>query len=215
IYDKIKNRHPQSSKELKRWIKDEEKAWLKPQRILKESVSKAKETGSKAVEDTGAFTMIETQALLDRINEHRIFDQRERKRAKEILAEMVIHELIKAEAELPDVKDRKYITRFEQIGTEEAFRDMARGLAASKDFDVLLTKVGIKKDLTPEACVKFMVNGLDKEIVQKGAEILKVPYWSKEKKKEKAKEKVEELGFQAEGKERKRSRSVGTLQRKW
>ncbi len=211
IYDKIKNRHPQSSKELKQWIKDEEKAWLKPQRILKESVSKAKETNSKSVEDTGSFTMIETQTLLDRINEHRIFQTKEKERAKEILAEMIIHELIKAEADLPDAKNRPYTTRFEQRGTEETFREMAKGLVASPDFDLILRKVGIK-EVTPESCVKFMVNGLDKEILQKGADILKVPYWSKEKKKEKAKEKAQEPAIELDGKGRKRSRSMTNLQ---
>ncbi|MBO4337168.1 MAG: hypothetical protein J5842_03765, partial [Lachnospiraceae bacterium] len=103
IYEKIKGKQPGSVREIKNMIRGEEKAWEKPQKIKKQALGKG-----QAVEFSADYALIETQMLLDRINEHKAFSDAERKRAKECIAALVLHELIKSEVKAKKPQDKPY-----------------------------------------------------------------------------------------------------------
>ncbi len=158
VYEKLKGKQPSSMMQMKDLLKDEDEAWKKPQHLKKESVGKG-----QAVEFSADFAMIQTQILLDRINEHRQFDEADIKQAKTAMACLVIHQLIQNEQRETSEARKPYTTVFMANPTEEKLLKMAEQLIKTPGFNNMLGKNGV---VTDKSAIRFIVDGLDKDFAR-------------------------------------------------
>ncbi|MCR5283504.1 MAG: hypothetical protein K6E18_09050 [Lachnospiraceae bacterium] len=171
IYDKLKGHQSGSVRQVKELIQDEEVAWKKPAKIKELAAGKG-----AAVEYSADFALIRTQMLLDRINEHREFSRLEEQKARQTLAVLVIHEMIKTEARTAgkDAYFSPYTSCFMQNPCEEKLLAMGKELASTKAFDQMMKHIGPGK-VTPAGCIRFLVENMEKDFVKYASDAIRSP----------------------------------------